>query len=130
MKKAVGTLALFGLAAYLAIGSGALSEGASAGPVEEIGIVVSPNCLALDSKGTWVTVHADISYYAVAGATLSLNGIEVEWTKSDSRGDLVAKFCLDDVKDIVEPPSVTLVLEGETKDGVPFTGSDTVRVID
>jgi hypothetical protein len=129
MKKTAGTFGIVGLVALLAV-AGTLSHRAVAGSVEEIGIVVSPSCLALDSQGTWVTVHADIPYYIVAGATVTLNGIEVEWTKSDNRGDFVAKFRLDDVKSIVEPPSATLVLEGETKEGVPFTGSDEVRVID
>jgi hypothetical protein len=93
-----------------------------------VDIVVAPNVVYLASQGTWVTVHAEISYYAVSGASVSLNGIPVKVTFADSRGELVAKFSLDAVKDIIGPPTAELTLRGETKSGVSFQGSDTIRV--
>ena len=94
----------------------------------EITITVSPQTLVLSSQGEWVTVHADIPYPQVDTVSLLLNDIEVSVTKSDANGALVAKFELDDVKDIVHPPDATFVLEGETHEGSRFVGSDTVRV--
>ena len=96
--------------------------------VEQIEIVISPNTMVLDSQGVWVTVHADISYYAVDKINLQLNGIEVAWTKSDNLGDLVVKFSLDEVKEIVSPPSAELTLTGYRNDGTPFVGTDSIRV--
>ena len=94
----------------------------------EIDIQISPGTVALDSYGTWVTVHADISYWSVATVSLYLDGIPVRWTKADSRGDLVAKFALDDVKAILSPGTATLTLVGSTKAGMDFVGTDTIGV--
>jgi hypothetical protein len=94
----------------------------------EIEIKVTPSALVIDSEGTLVTVHTNIAYSAVDTASLTLNGIPIAWTKSDARGQLVAKFNQSDVKAIVAPPSVFLVLSGLTKDGTSFSGSDTIVV--
>lgn len=119
------------LCLVLGCGDGAfLSPKVISAESDAITITVSPNTLILDSQGVWVTVHTDIPYSQVDGVTVTLNGIEVAVTKADARGDFVAKFELDAVKDIVAPPEATLVLEGLTKDGVAFTGADTIRVSD
>jgi hypothetical protein len=96
-----------------------------------IDITVSPNVINIASSSTVVTVHTDIAYSAVAGATVELNGIGISWWKSDSRGYFVAKFKASEVKGIVEPGSTaTLTLRGYTKSGDAFSGSDSVAVID
>jgi hypothetical protein len=98
---------------------------------QEIAITVSPNVINIASASTLVTVHTDIPYSAVAGATVELNGIGISWWKSDNRGYFVAKFEAGEVKGIVEPgTTATLTLTGQTKDGQPFSGSDDVDVID
>lgn len=98
---------------------------------EEIGITVSPNVINIASQSTVVTIHTDIAYSAVDGASVTLNGIEIDWWKSDNRGNFVAKFSSAEVKDIVEAgTTATLTLEGETKDGDEFYGSDDVKVVD
>jgi hypothetical protein len=94
-----------------------------------VGIVISPSTLNVASQGTWVTVHADIAYSLVAGATVTLNGIGVQATFADNCGDLVAKFAIDDIKGIVQPGSAVLTLSGFTRDGTPFSGTDMVRVV-
>jgi len=96
-----------------------------------VGIQVSPSTINVDQKGVWVTVHADIPLGLVVKAGLKLNG-EVVWytTKSDARGDLVAKFRVGDVLEIVAVPSATLTLTGTTITGDSFSGTDTVRVVD
>jgi hypothetical protein len=97
----------------------------------EIDITVSPHVINIASASTVVTVHTDIAYSAVAGATVELNGISIAWWKSDSRGNFVAKFKATDVKGIVEPgTTATLTLTGETKLGEEFSGSDEVDVIE
>jgi len=92
-------------------------------------IVVSPSTINLQAAGEWVTVHAEIDYSAVEGASVTLNGIPVQATFADSRGDLVAKFLVGDVRAIVEPGTAELTLSGTTRDGGTFSGTDTVKVI-
>ena len=110
------------------VATAALLYGATTVP-----IVVSPNVLNLDSQGVWVTVHAEIPYSIVEGASVTLNGIPVDATFADSRGDLVAKFIIEKVKDYVTsgcdvPGDVTLTLTGDSTEG-PFSGTDTIQVI-
>jgi hypothetical protein len=95
---------------------------------DEIAVKVSPNAIVIESDGAWVTVHTDIALSAVDTSTLTLNGVEVAWTKADAKGNLVAKFTQADIKPIIAPPEATLELAGMTKAGVEFSGSDTVLV--
>lgn len=94
----------------------------------EIGIVISPATLVLDSAGTCVTVHAEIGYYAVDLTSLRLEGLSATSTKPDDRGELVVKLRRDDVENIVTAPEATLTLTGVTKSGVSFFGTDTIAV--
>jgi hypothetical protein len=94
----------------------------------EIFVKVSPNTIVIASPGDWITVHTDIAYGSVDTSSITLNGVAVAWTKSDLRGNLVAKFAQADIKAIIAPPEVTLTLSGLTNGGEPFTGSDTVAV--
>ena len=97
----------------------------------EINITVSPHVINIASASTVVTVHTDIPYSVVAGATVKLNGLDIAWWKSDSREYFVAKFTASAVKGIVEAgTTATLTLSGETKIGDVFSGSDDVGVID
>ena len=66
--------------------------------VENIQIQVSPNVLNIGSKGEIVTVHTDLPYSIVKGASVFLNGVPISWWKSDDRGYFVAKFDIDKVK--------------------------------
>ena len=111
----------------IALASVSMVDGSDVMTIE---VTVSPSTLTLTSQGQWVTVHTDIAYGAVEKTTLELNGIAVAWTKADDRGYLVGKFNLDDVKDIVAPPSVELTMSGVLYDGIAFEGTDIVRVID
>jgi hypothetical protein len=92
-------------------------------------ITVSPHVINIGSETEVVTVHTDLPYSSVLGATVTLNGIEIDWWKSDNRGNFVAKFDADVVKGKVETGTATLTLAGETVAG-PFSGTDTVEVID
>ena len=97
---------------------------------EETAIAVSPAAISMGSQGTVVSVHTNIPYGAVDKASLTLNDVEIAWTKSDTLGYLVAKFNLDDVKAIVSAPSSELTLTGVLLNGTPFAASDTVAVRD
>lgn len=62
-------------------------------------IVVAPNVVNSGSQGELVAVHTDIPYSLVKGASVTLNGIAIDWWKSDDRGYSVAKYVLDGVDD-------------------------------
>jgi hypothetical protein len=96
--------------------------------VMEIVIQVSPATIILDSPGTWVTVHAEIPYSDVDHATLTMNGVELVYSKSDNRGELVVKFAREDIQGIVSPPEALLTLTGTTNSGETFIGSEVVPV--
>ncbi|HUU46399.1 MAG TPA: hypothetical protein VM118_11775 [Acidobacteriota bacterium] len=104
-----------------------------------IPIQVSPSAIILSSAHSGpVTVHADISYSAVASGTVLLycdrdpNPIKPYITFPDDRGQLVAKFRLGDVIGILGTISgrvnVTFTLTGDTNAGGSFTGSDDAMV--
>ncbi|MBN1569450.1 MAG: hypothetical protein JXA73_16510 [Acidobacteria bacterium] len=94
-----------------------------------IAIEIAPSTLNLAYQGQVVTVHTNIDYDLVVGASVKLNGIEIDWWKSDDRGNFVAKFDVDSVKDIVEPGTATLTLTGDTKDGDHFSGTSTIKIV-
>ena len=97
----------------------------------EIDIVVSPNVINIASQSTVVTVHTDIPFSAVEGASVSLNDVGITFWKSDNRGFFVAKFLAGDVKGTVDAGTTAiLTLEGTRKDGVEFFGTDEVKVIE
>jgi len=94
-------------------------------------IQVSPNVLNLQNNGQVVTIHTDIAYSVVAGSTVLLNDVAISSYKADNRGDFVAKFLMDDIKAL--PLDIgalnTLRLEGSTKAGDLFSGTQEILVI-
>ena len=95
-------------------------------------IRVAPNVLNIQSEGTVVTVHTDISYFAVDAYSVSLNGIEISSWKADNRGNFVAKFPMDEVKmeDLNIGNTILSTIEGYTYDGEYFVGVLDILVID
>jgi hypothetical protein len=99
----------------------------------EIEIDVAPNVLNIQSESTVVTVHTDIAYSTVAGATVFLNGVAIDWWKADARGNFVAKFNSDEIKTL---PGLeigafnTLTLCGFTTGGEAFIGMQDILVVD
>jgi len=97
-----------------------------------VDIQVSPNVLNISSMGTVVTIHTNLPYSLVAGASVSLNDVPIDWWKSDDRGYFVAKFDMLTVKQsagLVLNEYNTLTLVGMMKDGEPFEGSSEILVI-
>ncbi|MFC2097869.1 hypothetical protein ACFLSI_06000 [Bacteroidota bacterium] len=101
-----------------------------------IEIQVSPNVLNLGNQGQWVTIHTDIAYSSVASATVTLNGIAINWWKSDNQGNFVAKFVIGDIKGLFIGPNATLpigltefTLSGTTKTGELFTGTSINNIV-
>jgi hypothetical protein len=99
----------------------------------DIEIDVSPNVLNIQSESTVVTVHTDIAYSLVVGASVFLNGVAIDWWKSDDRGNFVAKFVSDEIKTLdglIIGDYNTLTLTGYTTGGEAFIGSQDIMVID
>ena len=99
----------------------------------DINIDVSPNVLNIQSESSIVTVHTDIAYNLVVGATVFLNGVAIDWWKSDDRGNFVAKFISDEIKTL-DGLKIgdynTLTLTGFTTDEEAFIGTQDIKVID
>lgn len=103
----------------------------------EIEIDIAPNVLNIQSSGTVVTVHTDIAYWAVDVSAVYLNGIEISSWKADNQGNFVAKFLMDEVKALALVDENMAIgdynefeLEGETKGGVEFFGTQEILIID
>lgn len=103
---------------------------AAAGPaLDAVNIAIAPQTFQLGrDQGGAITVHAEIAFADVNTATVCLAGIPARSCKPDNRGELVAYFDEATVKALVAPPSATLTLTGQTNDGTPFAGVDTVVV--
>ena len=100
------------------------------GDTGEIEITVAPNTLNIASQAVIVTVHTDIAYSLVVGSSVKLNGLDIDWWKSDNQGNFVAKFDSDAVKGIVDPGTAILTLAGTTTAGDSFFGTDTIEIVD
>jgi hypothetical protein len=99
----------------------------------DIQIDVAPNVLNIQSESVVVTVHTDIAYSTVVGSTVFLNGVEINYWKSDARGNFVAKFLSDEIKTVdglIIDDYNTLVLTGYTAGSEAFIGEQEIKVID
>jgi len=102
--------------------------GFSQTPIE---IQVAPNVLNLKNNGQVVTVHTDLSFGSVSATSVTLNGVVIDHWKADNQGNFVAKFLIEEIKNL--PLEIgqlnTLVLEGTKTNGEAFIGSYDVMVI-
>ncbi len=98
----------------------------------EILIDVSPNVLNMQSKGSVVTVHTNVDYDTVIVSSVFLNNVPISYCKADDLGYFVAKFDMNDIKDLelTNGEYNTLCFVGVTDDGLAFTGSQDFKVID
>jgi len=143
-KKLISNLILCfaaSLVAFVVIPSSSYGQ-----EVEEINIVIAPNVVAMNSMGTSVTVHTNIGIGDVdtEGNVLlkqvtdtdvcnlidENSYIEMSRYEVDDRGNFVAKFLMDDFKEMALCMNEinTFGLEGYTNDQGPFYGTDTVLV--
>lgn len=128
LRKHARTLPAILIQITLLTVAGLIAQEAAAEEPITIPIQVSPATIVSSSLGGCVSVHTEIAYSAVDRESIELNGLKPYAVKYDARGDLVAKFNLDEVKAIVSPPSTILTLTGLTRTGEVFTGSDEVEV--
>ena len=94
-------------------------------------MLVSPYVFVMDYQGSALTIHTEVPFSEVDRNSLELhcNGTITPYlVKSDSRGNLVAKFAADDVRAIIAPPRAELLLTGLYKDGSSFTLTAVIRV--
>ena len=99
----------------------------------DIEIDVAPNVLNIESESLVVTVHTDIAYSAVAGSSLFLNGVAINYWKSDARGNFVAKFLSDQIKKLdrlIIGDYNSLVLTGYDTEKEAFIGTQEIMVIE
>ena len=101
---------------------------------EEVKIKISPNAISEVAQGPRnLTVHVDIAYGLVDAGSVELDGIEAASIFPDDRGDLVAKFAMDRVRDRItdavrQEGDLSLTLTG-TAEGNPFSGTDSIRIV-
>lgn len=107
-------------------------------------IDIKPDTLNLKSKGRWVTAYIElpngynVSDIDVSTVLLQEGNISAEITPTeisdydnDGIADLMVKFNRAAVQSAVVPGNaVNLTVSGFLKDGIPFKGVDTVRIID
>jgi len=101
-------------------------------PATTIEIQVSPNVLNLSNSGEVVTIHTNLPYSSVIGNSVTLNGVEIAWWKSDAQGNFVAKFEINTIKALFTPGTYVLELKGSYNNAglvTDFTGSQLVKVI-
>lgn len=96
-----------------------------------VSIQVAPNVLNLLSNGQVVTVHTDIAFSSVDAHTVLLNGVLISSWKADNRGNFVAKFLMEEIKDLELDLGElnTLTLAGVTVAGESFSGSTEILVV-
>ena len=102
----------------------------------EITIDVAPNVINLQrTDDKCVTVHTDIPYSEVdrTSVSLAVGSVDIfpDSTKSDLRGDLVAKFSMEAVRDfsLTIDAYNTFTLTGVNFNGESFSGSQEIWVV-
>lgn len=100
----------------------------------QVVVQVAPATILIGAdQAEQVTVHAAIPYSTVVTESVDLNGLEPASTWADDRGELVARFLSADVErlpEVADLGDADLTLSGVTTDGVDFSGTDTVRVVE
>jgi len=96
-------------------------------------MLVSPQVFVLDYQGTTLSIHTEVPYSEVISSSIVLRGangvsIRPSYTKSDLRGNLVAKFLATDMMKIVEVPRTDLILTGTFIDNGAFSLYATITV--
>ena len=102
------------------------------GPLES-SIDIDPDTLNLKSKGKWITAYITLS------KGYDVNDIEFDSVLLEDRipaawGGIqddvfMVKFDRLEVEEMVSPGQVTLTVSGHLKNGIPFSGSDAIIVI-
>lgn len=111
---------------------------ASVAEAREITIRIAPNVLNLANQGEVVTIHTGEPYSEIVGASVvvvpdSGDPVPIDWWKADNRGDFVAKFVMEEIKNI---PGISanetyhFVLQATTTSGEILVGTADIRVID
>jgi len=106
----------------------------------EATIDIDPDTLNLESKGKWITCYIELpEEYGVTDidpTSITLNGAiysdrtHIGDHDADDIPDLMVKFDRRSVAAILEPgEEVSIKIDGEVG-GIPFSGTDTIRVID
>jgi len=119
------------------------STGTEIIPIIPATIDFNPDTLNLKSEGEWITVYIELPTghgYDVSDINVGRTFLEglLEAQHSDIQdGVLMVKFDMQDliiflesVIGVIPPEEIPITVTGELKDGRPFEGSDTIRVIE
>ncbi len=111
---------------------------ASVAEARDITIRFAPNVLNLANQGEVVTIHTGEPYSEIVGASVvvvpdSGDPVAISWWKSDNRGDFVAKFAMEEIKDlpgISADETYHFVLHATTTSGETLVGTADIKIID
>ena len=129
MRKLFVAVAVMCAVGCLCVGSALCARSGKDGGEGDFAIYVSPATIAKSAACNWVTIHTNVPFGSVDGASAAVNGgrVEVANVFADDRGNLVAKLRFADVVSRVDPPSATIELT-VVVDGEMLSASQTVRV--
>ena len=108
----------------LGLGSAALGNGGVKGTAP--GMMVSPHTILL-RQTIAVTVHTNIPKGSVEAGTLTLEGVAPLYVWADDRGELAARFRIEDMG-LEVGKEVTMTLCGTYTNGKTFAIEDVVQV--
>ncbi len=123
MKQATRILTVFMLVGVLAV----LSYANSANKGDDPSITVSPSTLVLKAPVKSISVHSNLPYSLVNPDSVTLEGVAASSVAADDLGDMVAKFDVDAIAEVVEVGEQTLTLTC-IFDGEEISIEDSIRV--
>jgi subtilisin len=99
-------------------------------PPQEITIRIKPETLNLGSKGVFTAFITNVT--AINISTVECEGAPAVrgMASEEDNGTYIVKFNRQKLVNVSLGDNVTLTVTGELKDGTPFEGKDTIRVIE
>ncbi len=115
------------------VGTDQVTVVVSESTVAPITVKIEPNSLNLGAKGVFTAfitlpINGNYELSDIDTASLICEGAPVVETNQAAK-KLIAKFNREDLRGVLAGSNVTLTVTGAFKDGRPFKGSDTVKVL-
>ena len=123
MKQTSRILIVFMLVGIFAV----MGYANSANKGDDPSISISPSTLVLKAPVKCVSVHSNLPYSLVDASSVTLEGVAPYLVTADDLGDMVAKFDVDAIAEVVEAGEQILTMTC-IFDGVEISVSDGIRV--